>query len=172
MDAKFFNGQRIGTQRGQRQRHRAMTEQEDEMSMAEEEEEYYSDEDYPPGTPGSFDARNGTTIQHDGLPRVQHHSSGWNVSLPIMVETKYCGCYSWLVGLLMLPCFGGFVCCCPIDKHMRPKKYEDRSCCDSLCDFCFPSRRRDMLINLEYRRNKKWIKVRSMWHTGVPVKIF
>jgi hypothetical protein len=142
-----------------------------EMSMEEYsdddgEDEYYSDDDsYEDSNqgagglrPGSYDRDNDTTVQKDGLRRVKHDSTGWNVSLPIMVETPYCGCYSWLVGCLLLPFFGGCICCCPIDKKMKPKKYEDRSCCDSFWDFCFPSRRRDMLYALEQRRNRKWQK--------------
>ena len=117
------------------------------------------------GTPGSYDAELGTTIQSDGIRRVKHASVGWRVTLPVMVETKYCGCYSWLVGLILLPCFGGFVCCCPIDKHTKPKVYEgpeSKTCCDSFWDFCMPSRVREEKENLEYRREKKWVRVEQV----------
>ena len=125
-----------------------------------------SDTDYRPGT---YDSHNDTMVQSDSIRRVKHSSTGWTVSLPVMVETKYCGCYSWLLGCVLLPFFGGCVCCCPIDKEMRPKKYEDRSNCDSFCDFCFPSRRRDMLVNLEHRRNKKWLQSEQV--TAVEVEM-
>jgi hypothetical protein len=125
-----------------------------------------SDTDYRPGT---YDSHNDTMIQSDSIRRVKHSSTGWTVSLPVMVETKYCGCYSWLLGCVLLPFFGGCVCCCPIDKEMRPKKYEDRSNCDSFCDFCFPARRRDMLVNLEHRRNKKWLQTEQV--TAVEVEM-
>ena len=81
----------------------------EEYSDDDGEDEYYSDDDsYEDSNqgagglrPGSYDRDNDTTVQKDGLRRVKHDSTGWNVSLPIMVETPYCGCYSWLVGCLL-----------------------------------------------------------------------
>ena len=144
------------------------TQQSGEMSMEEDEHDDYSDyseddeneDEYSDrvGTPGSWDAELGTRVQSDGIRRVKHESIGWRVTLPVMVETKYCGCYSWLVGIILFPCFGGCICCCPIDKKMKPKQYDDRTCCDSFWDFCMPSRRREMNHALEYRREKKWVR--------------
>ena len=42
----------------------------------------------------------------------------------VMVETKYCGWKSWVVSLCFPP-FSYFLCCCPIDKKMKPNKYVD-----------------------------------------------
>ena len=129
-----------------------------------DEDDYY-DEDYDVEAGSDKPQTAASSIWGGGGPRhakFRHASTGWDVRLPIMEEYKYCGCLSWLLFCVLLPFFGGCICCCPVDKRMRPKKYINKTCCESFWDFMQPSRRRAEMEALDERRDFKWSKTEAV----------
>ena len=137
----------------------------DDGAGGDEGGEYYADEDLDDGEYDDEDyydeEEGGYSLDSRGR-QYRHESTGWDVRLPIMEEVKYCGCLSWVVGCLLLPFFCGCVCCCPIDKKMRPKKYVDKTCSESFWDFMQPKRRRAEMEALDERRDYKWNKAEGV----------